>query len=65
MEQQVEIYTNTCPTVIGQMLYTSTDWFMAVMETDFIPHHRVFSMTFYNTNPVYAVICLRFTEASV
>jgi hypothetical protein len=46
------------------MLYTSTDWFMTVMENDLIPHH-VFTMTFYTACPVYAVICLRLTEAAV
>lgn len=65
MMEQVEKYEITCPTVIGHMLYTSTDKFMTVMETDFIPHHHVFTMTFYTACPVYAVICLKFTEAAV
>lgn len=65
MEQQVEKCEIICLTVIGHMLYTSTDQFMTVTETGFIPHHRVFIVTFYTSCPLYVVICSRFTEAAV
>jgi hypothetical protein len=65
MKQQIEKYEITHPTVTGHMLYTSTDQFTTVTETDFIPHHRAFTKTFYTMCPFYVVMCLRFTETAV
>lgn len=53
MEQQAEKYETTCPFVIGQTLYTSTDQFMTITETtsNFLSHHHVFTTTFYTMCP--------------